>query len=587
MKSQEKSLRPSDQVGKDSPYHKEIGNSELYPLNPDNFERDFDIELAKSMDLQDMVKYQAIPASFKEGKLLILTSEPNQSEMLDHFYWIFKATSIEQKKVSHKDFFSFIEHHYKEEALHQSLNDLKSFQPDLTASFVFSKKQVIALALFLAAALAWLYFDGKAMLITTFTVIQLIYISTIGYRLLLCAVGSRWEFLESISDEEVKEIKEPDLPVYTILIPIFKEPEVIRTLFNSLSKLDYPQEKLDILLLFEENDVETINAAKKSNPPPHWRFVYIPDSLPKTKPKACAYGLQFARGKYLTIYDAEDIPNPDQLKKALMGHQKLGPNCLCVQASLNYFNWNENLITKLFTLEYSYWFDYILPGLDYFDVPIPLGGTSNHFNTQNLRDLGAWDPFNTTEDADLGLRGSSLGYSIGVINSTTYEEANSNYWNWIRQRSRWLKGYMQTALVYNRHPIRLLRQIGLKNWLSFQLLITGTPLMLMINPLMWMMFCAWVLGSESWSLLGLPPILSYIGFANLIIGNFLGIYMNMLGTFRRGMFSLIPVALLNPFYWLFFHSVAVYKGAWQLISNPFYWEKTNHGISQIKPPSSS
>ena len=221
-----------------------------------------------------------------------------------------------------------------------------------------------------------------------------------------------------------------------------------------LKKMDYPQNKLDVVLLLEEDDTETLEAAKTHAPPINWRFLRIPNSIPKTKPKACNYGLFFARGKYLTIYDAEDIPEPDQLKKAVIAFKKAGNDFICFQAALNYFNRDENFLTKMFTLEYSYWFDYLLPGLYNLKLPIPLGGTSNHFDVEKLREIGAWDPFNTTEDADLGVRAFGRGYKVGVINSTTYEEANARVKNWIRQRSRWIKGYKQTFLVQARNPIK-------------------------------------------------------------------------------------------------------------------------------------
>ncbi len=160
------------------------------------------------------------------------------------------------------------------------------------------------------------------------------------------------------------------------------------------------------------------------------------------------------------IYDAEDRPDSDQLKRAVVGFRKARPGTVCLQAALNYFNAEENLLTRMFTLEYSFWFDYMLPGLDGKRMPIPLGGTSNHFDTEALRELGGWDPFNVTEDADLGIRVAARGKHVGVIDSTTFEEANRAYGNWIRQRSRWIKGYMQTTLVHTRHPVRLAREAG-------------------------------------------------------------------------------------------------------------------------------
>ena len=258
-----------------------------------------------------------------------------------------------------------------------------------------------------------------------------------------------------------------ELPIYTVLVPVYREPEVVHHLIEGLSKIDYPQHKLDVMLLLEEDDRITLDAAKAARAPANWRFVIVPNRQPRTKPKACNYGLFFARGKYLVIYDAEDIPEPTQLKAAVVAFKKATPDYVCFQAALNYFNARENFLTRMFTLEYSYWFDYLIPGLDHLNLPIPLGGTSNHFDVAKLRKLGGWDPFNTTEDADLGIRASAEKYRVGFINSTTFEEANADLGNWIRQRSRWVKGYMQTWLVYSRHPVQLIKAVGSRtSWLS-------------------------------------------------------------------------------------------------------------------------
>jgi cellulose synthase/poly-beta-1,6-N-acetylglucosamine synthase-like glycosyltransferase len=261
-----------------------------------------------------------------------------------------------------------------------------------------------------------------------------------------------------------------------------------------------------------------------------------------------------------------------------------------VQAALNYFNRGENFLTRLFTLEYSYWFDYMLPGLEAWRLPIPLGGTSNHFRTDRLRELGGWDPFNVTEDADLGIRASQRGYTVGVIRSTTYEEANCRVKNWLRQRSRWIKGYMQTWLVHNRHPWRSLRTLGLKNWLAYQFFIGGTIVMFLSSPLLWGLFLYWLVTQANW-LDELFPSgwVLYVALFNLLIGNSLAVYLNMIAVLGRGYYDLLPYALLNPLYWQL-HSVAAYLALWQLFSKPFYWEKTIHGLSRVSkadPPTSA
>jgi len=269
--------------------------------------------------------------------------------------------------------------------------------------------------------------------------------------------------------EEVAALADRSLPVYTILVPLYKETAVLPRLVEAIDQLDYPKAKLDVKLLLEEDDAETIAFARAAGLPSHFRLVIVPQGMPKGKPKACNYGLIQAQGEYVVIYDAEDLPERDQLKKALVAFSKGDDRLACVQAKLNYFNRDQNLLTCWFTTEYSMWFDLFLPGLDASGAPIPLGGTSNHFRTDMLRGIGAWDPYNVTEDADLGVRLFKRGWTTAVIDSTTYEEANSEVYNWIRQRSRWVKGYIQTYLVHMRHPLDLLRQLGPKGFFSFQL----------------------------------------------------------------------------------------------------------------------
>ena len=222
-----------------------------------------------------------------------------------------------------------------------------------------------------------------------------------------------------------------------------------------------------------------------------------------------------------------------------------------------------------------------MPGLESFQFPIPLGGTSNHFRTDLLRQLGGWDPFNVTEDADLGIRASQRGYTVGVINSTTYEEANCQTKNWIRQRSRWIKGYMQTWLVHNRNPRKSIRKLGLKNWLAYQFFIGGTIVAFLSSPFLWLIYFYWLFTRETWLVYLFPSWTLYLSLVCLLLGNAMGIYLNMTAVFRRRYFQLLPYALLNPIYWQL-HSIASYMALWQLFTKPFYWEKTQHGLSKVK-----
>src|SRR5207247_7375152 len=215
---------------------------------------------------------------------------------------------------------------------------------------------------------------------------------------------------------------------------------------------------------------------------------------PRTKPKACNYGLTLARGDLLTIYDAEDRPDPLQLRRAAVAFRRLDDPVACLQARLSYHNANQNMITRWFTAEYLTWFGGLLPALVEQGAPVPLGGTSMHIRTDVLRMIGAWDPYNVTEDADLGLRLHRLGYRTHVLDSTTYEEATSDFVNWVKQRSRWYKGYMQTWLVHSRHPRRLWKELGPTGFLSFHLTIGATPLVPLINPIFWLLTLLWTVG---------------------------------------------------------------------------------------------
>ena len=218
-----------------------------------------------------------------------------------------------------------------------------------------------------------------------------------------------------------------------------------------------------------------------------------------------------------------------------------------------------------------------MPGLDAADSPIPLGGTSNHFITDALIELGAWDPFNVTEDADLGIRLHKSGYKTAIVDSTTYEEANSDLYNWIRQRSRWVKGYVQTWLVHMRHPVRLWRQVGWKSWWSFQFVVGGTFFGFLLNPFYWLLTTVWLLTSAGVIRQLFPGFVYYAAAVGLYFGNFVFTYVNVAGALRRRYYDLIKYALLSPLYWALM-SIGAWKGFLQLFYRPFYWEKTVHGL---------
>ncbi|MEA1925806.1 MAG: glycosyltransferase [Patescibacteria group bacterium] len=378
---------------------------------------------------------------------------------------------------------------------------------------------------------------------------------------------------------QLKNLDHEELPVYSILCPLYQEANILPAFVKAISQLDWPKDKLDVMLLLEENDRETIETAKSMQLPEFFRIVIVPHSMPKTKPKACNYGLCHARGEYVVIYDAEDVPDPLQLKKAYLGFQKSPSSVRCLQAKLNYYNPHQNFLTRLFTAEYSLWFELALPGLQSIETSIPLGGTSNHFRTRDLLELEGWDPFNVTEDCDLGVRIFARGYHTAIIDSITLEEANSRIGNWLRQRSRWIKGYMQTYLVHMRNPWKFFRENGV-HALLFQLIVGGKMAFILINPILWLATISYFalysyVGSTIEALY--PPAVFYMAVTSLIFGNFLAMYYYMIGCAKRKHWSLIKYVFLIPFYWLLV-STAGLVALYQLFVKPHYWEKTLHGL---------
>lgn len=548
-------------------------NAVDYPANPETLK-----EVVLVVGEQFLRTNAILPLGRKGNALGVVTSRPNAKEPLEA---LAKAMNAELFLFvcSEREIQTALTNHFRDSYTEESTMGLFFRNPEESAMETFTTLQLVLLYALVTLFLFGMLFRGRETLLVLFFLINVFYVFSLGFKLLASILGARTEILEQVSDEEAAALDPKTLPVYTILLPMYKEPEVVKHLIAGIMEMDYPLEKLDVKILLEEEDTVTYDAVRALRPPANFEIVRVPYSVPKTKPKACNYGLLFARGEYLTIYDAEDVPEKDQLRKVVAAFRKGPENMICVQAALNYFNSDQNLLTRMFTLEYSYWFDYMLPGIEALGMPIPLGGTSNHFRTEMLRLLGGWDPFNVTEDADLGIRASAHRMWVSTINSTTFEEANSHTGNWIRQRSRWIKGYMQTYLVHMRNPLRLFRTIGLMPFLGVQLLIGGTFMTFLINPILWLLFIFWIAFRPLWMESVFPLWILTLSTLNLIVGNAMGIYLNMLAVFRRRLFHLTFYSLMNPFYWIL-HSIAAYKALWQLFTKPFFWEKTVHGLAK-------
>jgi cellulose synthase/poly-beta-1,6-N-acetylglucosamine synthase-like glycosyltransferase len=520
-----------------------------------------------------------------KGNLLVAAADP-MDERLQGILEIKFNTKIKLVAASDLDITWMVHKLRGEFYVKESVFSLMRKDPDSSGLTTFTDAQLSFIFLAVAFALLFLTINFVNSFIFFNLFFSFVFLFSIIFKLYIALKGSKYELVEVVTKDEVRAVKNDTLPVYTILLPVYKEDKLIRKLIWNLRSLDYPRGKLDVKLLIEEDDDKTLNAVRNLDFPANFETIVVPFHMPKTKPKACNYGLFFCKGVYLTIYDAEDVPDSDQLKKVVSLFRKLPKDYVVLQGALNYFNKNENLLTRMFTLEYSYWFDYMLPGLQSLDVPIPLGGTSNHFKLDKLKELGGWDPFNVTEDADLGVRVFEKRYKVGVVNSTTLEEANNEPFNWIRQRSRWIKGYMQTLLVHMRNPVRLVNKIGWRGFFGFNFFVGFTPITFLLYPILLGFYIVYIVFDLQTVRILFPDWVLYISIFNFVAGNTLMIYVNMLAVFKRRFYELILFALMNPFYWLM-HSIAAYKGLWQLIYKPFYWEKTNHGLTKMSHSASA
>ena len=535
-----------------------------------------DTDLVSLVPRGFVLQRQVLPLSVEEDEIVLGVVDPSDLSAISEVEQLIHRR-VRPVLVAPSAFALAYQTIFHEENVQLSATQLMNRTPEDSAARVLSDGQKVFILVTLVALTFLFLWKPLGMLVASVTAVNLFYLAIAFYKFYLIFRGLGENLEIAVTPAEVATLDERDLPVYTILVPLYREASVLPTLVESLGRLDYPKAKLDVKLLLEEDDPETIAAAQAFQLPSHFQIVVVPNFPPKGKPKACNYGLLNARGTYVVIYDAEDIPEPDQLKRAILAFRKGAENLGCVQCKLNYYNHDQNLLTRWFTSEYSMWFDLFLPGLNATGAPIPLGGTSNHFPTIVLQDLGAWDPYNVTEDADLGIRLFKRGYTTSVVDSTTYEEANSEVYNWIRQRSRWVKGYIQTWLVHMRNPFSLYRAVGFHAFFSIQMTILGTFFTFLVNPIFWALTLIWFL--VQWSLIRdlFPGPIYYVGAVTLFLGNFIFTYMSIMGCLYRRHYSLVKYAVFSLLYW-YLMSFAAWKGIVQLLRNPFYWEKTVHGL---------
>ncbi len=443
----------------------------------------------------------------------------------------------------------------------------------------------LALGLMAATVLGlWLMPIAVLSLLTGWVVLALIAQSTLKLLAFLSATRQRAEERQRLGQLADGSAVAPEhsgsLPVISVMVPLFRESDVAGKLVARLSRLDYPRELTDILLVIEEGDSVT-RAALKDTQLPFWmRVVEVPDGPIKTKPRALNYGLNFCRGRIIGIWDAEDQPDRDQLHKVARRFHAAPPDVACLQGALDYYNPRTNWLARCFTIEYASLFRVILPGVARMGLVVPLGGTTLFVRRDALEAVGAWDAWNVTEDADLGVRLARRGWRTEIIDTTTDEEANCRALPWIKQRSRWLKGYAMTWAVHMRDPVALWRELGARRFIGFQVQFFASVSLYLLAPVLWSF---WLLT------LGLPhplrePLAATWGshaamalFGLFILAEGLNIaigFWAVRGTKHRHLRWYVPTMHL----YFPLGCLAGWKAIYEVVVKPFYWDKTAHGI---------
>jgi len=465
------------------------------------------------------------------------------------------------------------------DAVTDALERVERARPGMSASRRLSRGQavgsVVVLALVVLALVVW----PAGTMVVAVSLCTFVYLATIAHRVVMVRSSLSANPFVSITDAEALAVPDHELPSYTLLVPAYREPEVMPALFANLERLDYPSERLEIRLLLEEGDDASLDAALaaagRTDLP--IEVIVLPPGGPQTKPRALNVGLAHSTGELVTIYDAEDRPEPLQLRRAAVAMGRLGPEHACLQARLEFYDGDRNLLTRWFAAEYLTWFNCFLPGMVNQGGVVPLGGTSNHFRRAALVDVGAWDPYNVTEDADLGIRLQRSGYGIGVLDSVTHEEANSDVINWIKQRSRWQKGYLATAFVHLRRPRTLVADLGWGKVGHLLLFVAGTPILGMLNLVFWGLSLLWIATQAHFIEQLFPGVTYYLALFAWAIGNFTILYMGLLTVHFTKRWELVVPVLLVPLYWVLM-SIAALRAVLQFIVDPFHWEKTQHGL---------
>lgn len=523
-------------------------------------------------EVEILIRHAVLPVVDRDGKAAIVCSDPESSEAIrPHLPEALKPARVllAPRPV--------IQDRLAELRRPEMTQAMVTRVPDVESCRTWSHRREVRLA---AVAVLLL-----SLALVTFLYPRIVFAVLAGWAVFTLIVSAVFKIAAFITrmamgppaPAPAGPLRKLPLPRVSVLVPLFRETEIVHELVARLTRLTYPKSLLDVILVLEEEDGETRDALAEIDLPPWIRPVVVPDGEPRTKPRAMNYALDFCDGDIIGIYDAEDAPAPDQIMQVVRGFGAAPPEVACIQGYLDYYNPRQNWLARCFTIEYATWFRLMLPGMARMGLAIPLGGTTVFMRRAALEKLGAWDSHNVTEDADLGFRLARHGYRTQMLATVTGEEANCRPWPWVKQRSRWLKGYMTTYLVHMRRPRLLLRQLGAWRFLGFQAHFVAALSHFVLAPFLWSF---WLV------LLGLPhPLDPFIPhWAMVALGSsFLTIEAINLtihatavsGPRHRHLLLWTP----TMHFYAPLGAVAAYKALYELILKPYFWDKTQHGLS--------
>ena len=531
-----------------------------------------DRKLLRVGSWRDWLRREALPLQLRNGRLLLAVSRPEKIDAL--------------RQELHRDWPLIEAVFVPREALRRALSD--AFATEMAGfaatrvdgqfscrRWSFRRRVCCVLPPIALVAACFIAPPLGFAALSLLAVASLICFSVLRLFALLSQVGDDG-FAGVDADQSTRPVLPAHLPRISVLVPLYKETEIAPRLVRRLSRLTYPKHLLEVVLVLEEEDTRTRGALLSADLPGWMRIQVVPGhGTLRTKPRAMNYALDFCDGDIIGIWDAEDAPAPDQLERVVAGFARAPADVACLQGILDYYNATENWLSRCFAVEYASWFRIVMPGISRLGLVMPLGGTTLFVKRKALEDMGGWDAHNVTEDADLGVRLHRFGYRTQMVWTVTGEEAACRPIAWVKQRSRWLKGFMITYMVHMRRPIALWRDLGWARFLGVQAFFLGSCGQFLLSPIVWT-FWLILLGLEhpagqalpQWVVLGSAALFLMAELVNMTIG--------WLAMARPGMRRLRWVLPTMGLYYLL-GALAAYKALYELARIPFYWDKTQHG----------